>query len=157
MTTILVSKREMAMAADRQCTSDDGYKNIYQPKITRIVHETTGPMLFATSGKINQTAKFEHWFREALDTPGKKHNEAEIKDMRAIVFKPDGTLLLYEGSLTPFELQDEIFGIGSGSHFGIGAMLHGADLKEAIRIASLCDVYTGLGIQYESFKHISSR
>ncbi len=152
MTTIVVSKAEMAMAADRQCTLESGYKSKYQPKIKRLVHNHTGPILFGTAGKVEHCVTLEKWFMEALDKPGMKHDMNQVKDAQAILLYANGGIVVYEGSLTPFEIQDKVFGIGSGAQFAIGAMLHGAKLKEAIRIASVCDAYTGMGIQYESFR-----
>ena len=154
MTTLVLSRKERAMVADRQATNSvTGHKTQMGKKIQRLFHPDTGEILLGCAGENDACTKFEMYFRKTLETPGIVVSEKDVRKMTAIAFYSSGKIYVYEGSLTPFELDDKVYGIGSGAPYAIGALLHGANLKEAIRIASVCDAYTGFGIQYEAFRH----
>ena len=77
--------------------------------------------------------------------------------LRHIFGQPDGLnfsqaikdkkIILWETPWIPIELEVEMFGIGSGSPYALGAVSAGATLEDAIRIASQWDEGTGGQVQ----------
>lgn len=141
----------MAMCADRQVSQEAGRKSIYAQKILRMWSQTHGTLLLATSGDVDMCLQFEDNFIKAFkeNTNIKCKN---LKNVEAVVFYESGRIFIYNGTNLPFEVKDQYFGIGTGAPYALGALYHGASLKEAVRIACICDLYSGMGIQYESFK-----
>lgn len=153
MTTIVLSTKEMAVCADRQVSIEGGApaQARYRPKI-EVLKRDDLECILASSGSVDAAYAFTHAFKDAfLQNKQVEIKKDLIKKMGAIVYYNDGTIHYYDGSLTPVEIDSPYFGVGSGSPFAIGALYNGAKLKEAVRIACLCDPFSGFGIQYVQF------
>jgi ATP-dependent protease HslVU (ClpYQ) peptidase subunit len=156
MTTIVLSTKERAMASDKQVTFEGNapFRGNYGPKIKRL---TVGgqELLLATCGSVQAGVELETSIIKTIEDGDTVLNieDKRIKKATAIVYFEDGRVHVYDGQTVPIPLEDPFFGVGSGSSYAIGALYHGASLKEAIRIACLCDPYSGFGIQYEQFSN----
>lgn len=66
---------------------------------------------------------------------------------------PEGTVWHYTGTYS-FELRPDLpFAIGSGAPYALGALAHGADAKEAVKIAARFDKNTNDILQIANFVH----
>lgn len=100
------------------------------------VHAHRGGGFVAVAGALGRTARFLAAMREPVGDPGMSDD--------------DGALwLLPSGEVREWDMGDWIsiaapfHAIGSGSHFALGAMAHGATAEEAAHIA--CDLCTTCG------------
>lgn len=76
-----------------------------------------------------------------LDNPYTPENTQG--DYTLLRLRPNGKLWCYEGRLDrPFPVTMP-HAIGSGMDFALGALLHGADATEAVKIACKLDIYSG--------------
>lgn len=65
-------------------------------------------------------------------------------DLRCLMVKPDGAVFLADEGLTfsgPIDCQ--VYAIGSGAEFALGAMAAGASAEEAVRVACRYDPHCG--------------
>lgn len=93
------------------------------------------------AGEYRRCVQFIDWYK------GKTREEPRMKNVDALVLTKDGRILHYEGSLIPYEVEDNFSAIGSGSQAALAAMHMGADPRCAIVVASKVDAYTGGRIQ----------
>lgn len=121
------------IACDSQA-NDNGVK-VHTVKLVRIKSAWT-----AVSGSIRMGIAMRHW----LASDGAEFPEVGERDegTRLIVFSPE-VVNVYEGVKYPSEYTDKIMAWGCGSHIAIGAMGHGADAVEAVRIACKYEVDCG--------------
>lgn len=165
MTTILGRQFEdgFVMAADTQITSGDKpYRHASMAKISRV-----GYLWVAGAGSVAlrdviqklwtppERGEYETLYDEmvesvlpsiqwAVEIAGINHEEGE--DAISFLIGLDGQLFAIEDGAVLVS-DTGIYGIGSGSHYGIGALEAGATMEDAIRIASLYDIYTGGSVQ----------
>lgn len=144
------------MASDKQVTFDGNppYRGNYGPKIKKVVINDQ-EILLATCGSTADGIRLENAIKQAVEAGDELLNidDKQIKKATAIVYFANGVVHVYDGQAVPIPLKDEFFGVGTGATYAIGALHHGATLKEAVAIACLCDPYSGFGIQYEQFSN----
>lgn len=64
--------------------------------------------------------------------------------LEAIIIDRDGNIITYDETLVPNYLgKQEMYAMGTGANLAYGAMLFGANAKEAVIVASQMDIYTG--------------
>lgn len=157
MTTIVVDRKERLMVSDRMMVCGGNHKT--RIKKIRRLGEDDDEVLVGTCGDIEAGEAFVLWFRDQiryekgmrLQQPGGKDDYyPHVDTFHALVLDESGSLSWYAKAGYPVEITDRYFGIGSGSDFALGAIMAGASLQKAVRIASLFDVNTGFGIQVES-------
>ena len=104
--------------------------------------------IFADAGDASWGERFREWYeagckRETRDAIIKLMHDIGCDGM-ALQVMPDKTIVIWENGLMPLPIHHtNVYGIGSGSAYALGALSAGASLQEAIRIASGWDEYTG--------------
>lgn len=159
MTTILMreTKGEVEIAYDSQCTSHDAFE-LEREKVfvnNGIIFGVAGLLLLNAELKHAQfpsvpkdPAMVEKWltvtfmphFRKILDSIMPRRDD--IVNMAILVVIHNK---VYEvGCDTSVGRRvDGMYSIGSGSPYAFGAMAHGAQLGDALKIAADTDPYTG--------------
>lgn len=142
------------MVSDMQVTVDD-HKFNGGGKLFRLRDSRDGHMILLG---ISGDASWAHQFKKNLEYAYSNPEDIKEVDYKgaefgAITLTESGRIHYYACSGVPIEVFEPYFGTGSGAEFGLGALYSGADLKEALRIASLLDINTGMGLQYESHKN----
>lgn len=148
MTTIIVDRKLRIMASDKQMTASDGHK-MHHRKIRRVTHNKR-KYLIGICGDADAGEAFIHWWNTPEDSDDRHY--PKNADFHALALSEEGGLVWYGPSGYPVEITDRFHGIGSGSDFALGALHAGADIKQAIKIASKLDANSGFGIQVEGFK-----
>lgn len=131
MTTIVCTRAEMA--SDSQLSGD--YRASAK-KLWKI-----GGNVVGVAGAYAPCMSFLRWLK------GEQEEEPDMDSVDAMVLTKDGRILHYNGSVEPFEVEDEFSAIGSGAQAAMAAMHMGADVARAIEIASAVDVGTGGKVQ----------
>lgn len=153
-TTIVVDRKLKIMVADRMMVAGGNHKTRYK-KIRK--YSKPDVVLIGTCGDSEVGEAFVCWYEDQMrkDKGEKLENSnnsyPHTDTFHALVLHKDGRLSWYGKQGYAINITERYFGIGSGSDFALGAIMAGADLRKAVRIASLCDINTGLGIQEESF------
>lgn len=153
MTTIVVDRKNLVMAADRQSLMGGVYKFRSYPKITRM--EGMGyEWLVASAGCAEAGQFFEAWFYEYLQakTPTNSSDDLYPKDgeFAAFTLRSDGSLFLYLNRGCGIPIYERFAALGSGGDYALGALYAGVSVRDAIQISSRLDAGTGKGIQIES-------
>lgn len=139
MTTIAVSRSERSMASDSRITVSSGAVTNLKQKIFKV------PMgLVGIAGGASAALIFVDALNKMADGAeiGAVINDAD-ESFEALLLRNDGRLIFIEGGGAPLELTASFFSIGSGSHLALGAMSHGASVKDAVKTAMRYDPYTG--------------
>lgn len=166
MTTILGKQFEngFILAADSQVTSgDQPYRHAMMQKIRRV-----GDLWIAAAGEADLCDVVQHlwtppkvskqpddlyhwmvaeiipsmkWAFEKANIPQKKEDATAIFLIGAF-----NTLFLVENNVAMLR-EDGLYGIGTGSAYGVGAMAAGLSPEKAVSIAAKFDVNTGGRIQ----------
>ena len=143
MTTIACDGK--TLAGDKQVTT--GGTATLTTKVFK-VKTKKGTVLAGYSGDLADGQAFIEWL---------KKGENELPDMsvlNALVIKKNGSVKVYhdaqKGRAADMGTLD-MWALGSGCDYALGAMKFGATAKEAIEIASELDVNTGLGVDVVSF------
>lgn len=107
--------------------------------------------IFATAGDSAWGEVFTEWLR---DGQPRDRRDAIFKQMTdcdasflALQIRPDGKIVLWASPWLPLEIEQDAFGVGSGSAYALGALSAGASIEDAIRIASRWDECTGPDVQ----------
>ena len=136
MTTIAVC--DTIMAADTQGRFEDIIMEMH--KIFRVRDELIG-----TCGNYDNAVRFVELYRKGQPMP--KENGNDGSDFDYLLLNEKG-LYLATGFYGPrTKVHEKFWAIGSGKEAAITAMRMGASAKEAVKMASLCDVYTGSKVQ----------
>jgi hypothetical protein len=140
MTTI--AYRDGVLAADTKGTDDNGY----HPGTYRC------EKLFRVDGDIIATAGEDATGMIFVDWYGSKKNGKRPKpparlvdgaaDFAVLILRKDG-LYWSDKWCRMNKIMDEIYALGSGAPYALGAMAMGAPPEEAVRIAMRWDCYTG--------------
>lgn len=138
MTTIVCDGH--TMCGDTQLTGDDG-----QVSVVRKVFKVHGTLL-GIAGTYDDCMQFVEWFK------GGGHGKVKLDDVSAIMLRPNGHMLYFDGSSHPYRIRDKFTAIGSGSSAALGAMHMGASPKQAVAVASKVDSYTGGKITTRTIK-----
>ena len=138
MTTVAV--RDGIMAADTQGLFEGTIMIL--DKIFRIKDELIG-----ICGNFDRAVLFIQKYKQNKTIPKENGNGKEDNDFDYLLLNKKG-LYLATGFYGPrIKMHEKFWAIGSGKDAAITAMRMGASAKEAVRMASLCDVYTGSKIQ----------
>lgn len=136
MTTIATNLK--GMAADTRVTWTDSGNNRLNTaasiKIERINDEIIG-----TSGDFQAGVRFLEWYKAG--SKGRKPKLA--KDFRAIRLNKTGIYIIDGDDTTWVKVDADLYAIGSGAHYAIGAMEMGATPEKSVSIAAKHDGYTG--------------
>lgn len=123
-----------ALAGDAQSTNGDSITGESRRKVFPL---PDGSII----GAAGRTRDAERAARELLDNP---RDPAKMSgDYTLLRLHRNGRVEVYEGELTSPIRVTAPYAIGSGWVAAKAAMMAGADAREAVRIASKIDVYTG--------------
>lgn len=125
------------IAFDSQTT--EGNLKYFAP---RLKVKRVGKHLVGTAGDVEAGMKFKDWFADQ----SKKF--PDISELQILIIDPQGKPFTYGASGARIELPTPT-SIGSGGDIALGAMHAGKTAKEAVEIASRCDLYTGGEVHVE--------
>jgi len=135
MTTIVVTKQ--AIYADSMCSYTIPFKVV---KIARI-----GKSLFAGAGDLDDLYKFFEWRRGNGDAPC-FDDGVDIVEVCA-----DG-IFLWGKKLVRLPMTEDVYAVGSGSTYAMGAMEMGATPQQAIEVAAKYDPQTSSPVNVVKLK-----
>lgn len=141
MTTIAWDGK--TLAADR--LANEGGLRFMVQKIFRL----NDGRLMGISGPLTLGMMFVNWLNG-----GERPALSDMRDdewIIALVVSPDGSLIRYEKSCTPFAVLETRHAIGSGRDFALAAMHLGQTAAQSVEIAAHFDTGTGLGVETLSF------
>ena len=129
------------LAADKMAESSGHARTVR--KIFRI----DGHML-AVSGAYSTGMALLAWWAKSQGEDLNDFPKSDSEEMSANlwVVKPNGSIFVYENSPFALPFEDRTFASGCGRDYALGAMAHGADAVEAVRIAIENDIHCGCGI-----------
>lgn len=131
MTTVVCTRD--AMASDSQLSGDF---RASAKKIWKVKGNIVG-----VAGAYAPCVQFVRWLKGELE------DDPDMEHVDAMVVTKDGRILHYNGTIDPFEVEDDFSAIGSGAQAALAAMYMGASLERAIEVASLVDVGSGGPVQ----------
>lgn len=142
MTTIVVSRKHKAIAADSFNTTPDGAFRL----VSKIEQLENGNY-FLGSGHLKPLGVVKRW----LDTNRKDEIDLNFVNedpdefgFSILVVSPDLTqIACIDEELEWYYVHDEYVAIGSGSSYAIGALDAGASPEDAVKIACRRDANTG--------------
>lgn len=142
MTTILLNRNTKEIGADTQNTKSDY-------SITRVckIERLSNGWYFLGSGHNAGISLARGWAASGfVDEPPDWSNYLEHADDWAfdcIAIDPVSLdVYLIDDELVPYKTPDRVIGVGSGAAYGIGALLAGSTMLEALRISAERDAYT---------------
>lgn len=92
--------------------------------------------IYGACGNAREVIDLMEWLN------GRREKEPDLKDISALVIRPDGSLVIYNDSVTCISAEAPT-AIGTGSQVAMGAMAAGASPVEAVRLACERDVFSG--------------
>jgi len=125
-----IAYRDGVMAGDSGSTSGETVDGSYRKTFK---HEGR---LYGMTGRVADAAVFKEWVKK-----GRK-GKPGISDLQVIEIRADGKVLFWEGDRPPFIYKSPCVAIGTGSDIALGAMLVGANAKQALKAARKANVYT---------------
>ncbi len=146
MTTVVCNKEEMA--CDLQFTNLNtgmkfkGKTKIYKFNANPLTYNDCDFMV-GFAGSASDVIAVAEFFSmpEAFDKPPK------VSGMGGLVLTQKGDIFTFDHYSKWLMVNQEYMSIGSGSLVALGAVAAGSSPKEAIKIASKLDAYTGMGIK----------
>lgn len=134
------------VAADKQSSQGD-IKWFKEKKLFRF-----GDVVATYAGREDYGNRFLAWVQDGMDPEGFPDFPAkdDAFDLVGLVFKEDRVLEFCDnGTAAP---RPKPFAWGSGAKLALGALLAGKSPKDAVRIASQHDLYSGGGVQSMAVK-----
>lgn len=128
------------LAADKMCVNNG------LPRTTTKIVKINNRLCFG-SGDFDLLKAMYDWVDGGMDKS--KYPERQKLDASTSSFyiiEPDKTILCFEREPHPFPIQDLFVACGSGRDFAYAAMYLGRSAFEAVEIASVFDINTGMGI-----------
>lgn len=134
MTTVMVVKCPMMMLVDSQASDGDMFRQtnkkirkIHIPlDMDSILAEYKIPAdgmdaLVGYSGYTQAGAEFIHWCKRGLPMQSRPRFEGEHV-INAVLLLQNSTLLRFDYICFPFEIEQDVYAVGSGRDFAIGAI-----------------------------------
>lgn len=144
MTTIAANKT--SMVCDLQGTHPSGTKVIVKTKILELndnLAEAFGVsrLLLGFSGSLREVGEAVQWYCTQESRPPR------VRNLEVLMLNKEG-LFVSTNSLTDFmTIKEKHMAIGSGMQFALAAMESGKSPKEAVKVSSKYDPYTGCGFK----------
>jgi ATP-dependent protease HslVU (ClpYQ) peptidase subunit len=101
------------------------------------------PFIAGFSGSANDTITIVHYWT----APEKFTRPPAVKGCGGLVLTQSGDIFIFDNYTRWLKVEEPHAAIGSGQQIALGAMEAGATPKEAIKIASKKDSYTGFGVK----------
>jgi ATP-dependent protease HslVU (ClpYQ) peptidase subunit len=138
------------LAADRQGTIEDAKFSC--TKIFRVRGHLIG-----FSGHMDAAIGMKKWFENGAkpaDFPEYQKDPDGKISCSMLVITPDLKIYRYDNMPHTAEIESEIFAMGTGRDYALGAMLMGADAVHAVRVASMFDIGSGMGVDKLTFDDV---
>ena len=127
--------------------------------VTKIWHHEGS--IFADAGDATWGEIFQEWY---IDGQNRDRREAIAKlmndmggDWVGLQIKPDGKIVMWAVPFIPLPMHTEVYAIGSGAPYALGAYSSGKSLIESVAIAHLWDEYTGAEVQTISLDDVAHK
>lgn len=133
MTTIIATKQ--GIYSDTLCSYTVPFK---VSKIAKI-----GKSVYAGAGAADDLHRFFDWVRSGGGDDVPAFEEA----IDILECAPDG-IFLYGKKFVRLRLEEEIYSIGSGCQYAMGALAMGATPEQAMEVAARLDPQTALPMEY---------
>lgn len=127
------------LAADK--LGDNGGSRMTATKVHRVRGHLVGII-----GRVDCCYHLLDWFDRGAKPEKWPAFQATDDWSSLLVVRPDGVLVRYDRSPTPFPIEDKVYAAGSARDAAKAAMLMGADARRAIEIAIEVDCTVGGGI-----------
>ena len=148
MTTVVVDSHVGFKAADRRSTANgtdvvmDNTDKIKQVDLSDGIH------LIGFSGNEGPAQIFLNWYEfgdeyECLD-PVELDDEADY-GFEAVILTPDGTILVADRFMNPYEVENRFYCTGTGGAFAWGVLQAGCGIDKAMEAAIALDANSGGG------------
>ena len=135
MTTI--AYRDGVLAADTLATWCGG-RSGYATKVVK-----RGPMLAAASGAATACGRFLDWFKSGMpDMPDMGDGQKEGYWATGIIVMPDDMIVEFSPDGVSRK-RAEMYAVGSGADYALGAMAAGATAEGAVQAAIRFDTKSG--------------
>ena len=135
MTTIAWDGK--SIVADKQATS--GHLKV---KTTKLVKLKNG-WIAGFAGSLSEARVVEVWLNQGAD----RETKPTVENLSVMMVSPDGREVYeMEEQLELFQIEGKFHAIGSGERYAIMAMHLGKTAREAVKLTSKYDPYTGLGV-----------
>lgn len=145
ITTIACNNEELY--GDLQYTNNNtggkwkGKTKVYRFDSTELYSE---PFFVGFSGSANDVISIVHYWSNP-EAFGNK--PPKVSGCAGLVLTQSGDIFLFDHYAKWLRVDQPYMAIGSGQSYALGAMAAGKSPREAIRIASKHDSYTGMGIK----------
>lgn len=144
MTTAVYNRKTREVGADTQNTA--GGANVSRVK-TKIEVLANG-LVFLGSGHSLTIGQCRQWAAKGLATKDTPDWETYLSDpteygFECLVIDPKTwKVWLIDAEMVPIEIEDDFYGVGSGAAYAIGALMAGASMRKALKIAGERDAFT---------------
>lgn len=142
MSVIVYDHTQQIMTADTRAYSGDPHPTGNKMKIHKIKEGPfAGSLLGITSSQPGMAEQLKQWITEGMD---KEAFAPSQPDFEALLVKPDGEIFLFVDAYYPSgPLVGDVFTIGSGKKYALGALRAGANPIQAVEVAIRCDSMCG--------------
>lgn len=143
MTTCLYSRITKEIGADTQNTTpDQAIVRVHKLELLK------NGWYFMGSGHNFTIGQCRAWAATSWDAKSTPDWTTFLEDrdeygFACIVINPiNWDVYMIDNEMIPFKMLDDVGGVGSGAAYGIGALLHGSTILEALEIAASRDPST---------------
>ena len=148
MTTIVVDSHVGFMAADKRSTANGTEAVMDDTDKIKQVDLSDGIHLVGFSGNEGPASIFLDWYEygdeyEAPD-PIDLDDEADY-GFEAVILTPDGTILVADRFMNPYEVTNRFYCSGTGGAFAWGVLQAGCGIEKAMEAAIALDANSGGG------------
>jgi ATP-dependent protease HslVU (ClpYQ) peptidase subunit len=142
MSVVIYDSQRGLMAADSRAYGGDAHPIGNKMKIHRI---KSGPfegcLLGVTSAVPGMAEEFRQWVTEGMN---KEAFAPTTPDLDALLVNTDGEVYLFSDAYYPSgPLMGDVFTVGSGKKYALGAFHAGASASQAVEAAIACDTMCG--------------
>lgn len=143
MSVVIYDAKSQVMAADTRAYSGSAHPIGNKMKIHRIATgRFEGSLLGVTSSTPGMAEEFKHWIEN--DALRSDTLVPAGPDFEALLVMPDGSVHLYlDAYYSSGPLVGDVFTIGSGKKYALGAFKAGASVVGAVEAAIECDTMCG--------------
>lgn len=149
MTTVVCNRE--AMCADTFITGGTTSTAVRASKIFRF-----DGALYGFCGDARQAYRVREWIEGGSRGPLPWFDDLKLdEDLDILILRRTGIYIM-DGHGVVIPIHDDIAGVGSGSHYALGALAAGASLERAVEIAAERDDMTKLPLELHQLRKRAS-
>lgn len=137
MTTVVATRT--ALYSDSKCS--EGNVSFKTTKLFQV-----GDSLLGVAGTLTAALKFIKWFKKQDHDEPPILKDADGDDFDVLEVSPKG-IFMWDNDLTPIEVLDPFYAIGSGRLAALAALHLGSSPEHAVETACLVDSYSAGPVQ----------